>query len=377
MDSGVIPICHILKITGVAGSENHLLSLASGLDRSRYRLTFCLLTEREPDLTDYIVALEAVGVEVARLPIRADLDPPLLWRLARFLRVRRPDIAHTHLIHGDLYGTLAARLAGVPAVVSTKHNDNAFRRRGFYAWLDRALARQQDRIITISHHLKRFCVEVERLPAEKITPIHYGLDAGAFSCAGGDGADVRIEFGIAPDTPLIGVVGRLIEQKGHCYLLAALAHVVEALPAAHLLIAGDGALRPALEQQAADLGLAKRVTFAGWRGDVARIMAAIDVLAMPSLWEGFGLVLLEAMAASRPIVASQVSAIPEIVAHDETGLLVPPKDAAALARALLALLREPSRAQAMGRRGRQRLAQQFTVGRMVEQTQAVYESLLN
>ncbi|MFZ5918887.1 MAG: glycosyltransferase family 4 protein [Chloroflexota bacterium] len=372
----MIRVCHILKITGVAGSENHLLSLASGLDRRRYRFTFCLLTGREPDLTDYIAALEAVGVEVARLPIRADLDPPLLWRLARFLRTAKPDIVHTHLIHGDLYGTLAARLAGVPAVVSTKHNDNAFRRRGFYAWLDRALARQQDRIITISHHLKRFCVEVERLPAEKITPIHYGLDADAFLRVQ-SGEDVRHEFGIPSGAPLIGVVGRLIEQKGHRYLLAALAHVVEALPAAHLLIAGDGALRPALEQQVADLALAKRVTFTGWRRDVTRIMAAIDVLVMPSLWEGFGLVLLEAMAASRPVVASQVSAIPEIVAHGETGLLVPPKDAAALARALLTLLREPSRAQAMGRRGRQRLAQQFTVGRMVEQTQAVYESLLN
>ena len=370
-------IYHIFKITGVAGSENHLLSLASHLDRSRYRLTFCLLVEPEPDLSAYIAALETVGVKVVCFAIRADIDPPLLWRLARFLRARRPDIVHTHLIHGDLYGTLAARLAGVSAAVSTKHNDNAFRQRSFYAWLNRALARRQDRIITISHHLKRFCIEVEGLPEEKIVPIHYGLDSHAFLQADGGGDDLRATFGISPDVPLIGVVGRLTEQKGHRYLLEAFSQVIASLPSAHLLVAGDGKLRSALERQVARLRLMHHVTFAGWRQDVAQVMSTMDVLAMPSLWEGFGLVLLEAMAASRPIVASRVSAIPEIVAHGETGLLVPPQDVESLARALLALLSEPSRAHEMGQRGRRRLKEHFSVARMVEQTQAVYESLSN
>lgn len=369
-------LCHVFKITGVSGSENHLLTLASHLDRGRYRLTFCLLVEPEPDLAAYVAALEAVGVEVVCLPIGADLDPFLLWRLVRFLRASRPDIVHTHLIHGDLYGTLAARLAGVPVVVSTKHNDNAFRRRGFYARLDRNLARCQDRIITISHHLKQFCVEVEGLPADKIVPIHYGLDADAFlGCAGG-AAGVRAEWGVPAGAPLVGVVGRLTEQKGHAFLLDAFAEVAQALPSACLLVVGDGELRFELERQAARLGLGGNVTFTGRREDVSRIMIALDVLVMPSLWEGFGLVLLEAMAASRPIVASRVSAIPEIVTDGETGLLAPPGDSARLTDALLTLLRDPARAQEMGRRGRQRLAQQFTVARMVEQTQAVYESLM-
>lgn len=369
-------LCHVFKITGVSGSENHLLTLASHLDRGRYRLTFCLLVEPEPDLAAYVAALEAVGVEVVCLPIGADLDPFLLWRLVRFLRASRPDIVHTHLIHGDLYGALAARLAGVPVVVSTKHNDNAFRRRGFYARLDRNLARCQDRIITISHHLKQFCVEVEGLPADKIVPIHYGLDADAFLGRAGGAAGVRAEWGVPAGAPLVGVVGRLTEQKGHAFLLDAFAEVAQALPSACLLVVGDGELRFELERQAARLGLGGNVTFTGRREDVSRIMMALDVLVMPSLWEGFGLVLLEAMAASRPIVASRVSAIPEIVTDGETGLLAPPGDSARLTDALLTLLRDPARAQEMGRRGRQRLAQQFTVARMVEQTQAVYESLM-
>jgi len=202
------------------------------------------------------------------------------------------------------------------------------------------------------------------------------LDPGAFLQGVGEGADVRVELGMPADVPLVGVVSRLTEQKGHAYLLDAFAEVIQALPSAHLLVVGDGELRPALERQAARLGLQDSVTFTGRRADVPRIMMALDVLAMPSLWEGFGLVLLEAMAAGKPVVASRVSAIPEIVADGETGLLVPPKDPAGLARALLILLRHPAQAREMGRRGRQRLEQQFTATCMVEQTRAVYESLI-
>lgn len=368
-------VCHIFKITGVSGSENHLLTLASHFDRSRCRLTFCLLVEREPDLSAYVAALEAVGVEVVRFPIRADLDPLLLWQLVCFLRVQRPDVVHTHLIHGDLYGTLAARLAGVPFVVSSKHNDDVFRQQGFYVWLDRMLARRQNRIITISHHLKRFYVKVEGLPPGKIVTVHYGLAPGAFLRDTNDGANVRAEWGVPTDAPLAGVVGRLTEQKGHTYLLDAFAEVIRALPSACLLVVGDGELRSALERQATRLGLHGNVTFTGRREDVPRIMMALDVLVMPSLWEGFGLVLLEAMAAGKPVVASRVGAIPEIVADGETGLLVPPRDPESLARALLAVLYDPAQAGEMGWRGRQRLEQQFGVVRMVEQMQALYEGL--
>jgi glycosyltransferase involved in cell wall biosynthesis len=372
-----VKICHIFKITGVSGSENHLLTLASHLDRSRYRLTFCLLVERGPDLSAYVAALEAVGVEVVRFPIRADLDPLLLWRLMRFLRTVRPDIVHTHLIHGDLYGTLAARLTDVPVVVSTKHNDDAFRRNRFYAWLSRRATRWQDRIITISDHLARFSVEVEKLDADKITRIHYGLDGAAFRACVQDVASVRAEFRIPADAPLVGVVARLDSQKGHIYLLRAWVQVTAALPEARLLVVGDGPLRGELQQQTYDLGLEGSVIFAGRREDVPRIMAALDVVTLPSLWEGFGLVLLEAMAVARPIVASRVSAIPEIVVEGETGLLVPPRDVDALAAALIALLRDQQRATEMGRRGRVRLEQEFTLGKMIEATDRVYGDLDN
>jgi glycosyltransferase involved in cell wall biosynthesis len=190
-------------------------------------------------------------------------------------------------------------------------------------------------------------------------------------------ASVRAEFRIPADAPLVGVVARLDSQKGHIYLLRAWVQVTAALPEARLLVVGDGPLRGELQQQTYDLGLEGSVIFAGRREDVPRIMAALDVVTLPSLWEGFGLVLLEAMAVARPIVASRVSAIPEIVVEGETGLLVPPRDVDALAAALIALLRDQQRATEMGRRGRVRLEQEFTLGKMIEATDRVYGDLDN
>jgi glycosyltransferase involved in cell wall biosynthesis len=370
-------ICHIFKITGVSGSENHLLTLASHLDRSRYRLTFCLLVEREPDLSAYIAALEAVGVKVARFPIHADLDPLLLWRLVRFLRTRQPDIVHTHLIHGDLYGTLAAGLARVPHVVSTRHNDNTFRRWPLFGRLHNSVSKRQDHIITISEHLKRFTVEIEGVNPEKVTPIHYGLAPRQSADSMLAARAMRTELGIPDDALLVGIVARLTEQKGHTHLFAAWQQVMHVLPDAHLLVVGDGPLRDFLQTLAKDRNLTGSITFTGYRSDVPRIMSALDVMVLPSFWEGFGLVLLEAMSAGKPIVASRVSAIPEIVVDGETGLLVPPGDLHSLAQALLKVLQDPERGRRMGRKGRARLEREFGVEKMVCATEHVYDALLD
>ncbi|MEK6575905.1 MAG: glycosyltransferase family 4 protein, partial [Chloroflexota bacterium] len=211
--------------------------------------------------------------------------------------------------------------------------------------------------------------DVEGVPGSKIVRIHYGLDPATVTMRARPGA-LRSELGIGRDVPLIGAVGRLTEQKGLRYLIEALARVRRLAPDARLVIAGDGPLRGMLEAQAAPLGEAVR--FLGWRNDVPSVMADLDVLCVPSLWEGFGLVTLEAMALSKPIVASRVSALSEIVVHGETGLLAPPADSAALADAITPLLTDPARARAMGERGRARLEKEFTVQRMARQHAVVY-----
>lgn len=367
-------VAHISKVKGIAGSERHLLTLLPALACQGVEVTMLVLEEPGQPARSFCRALEQAAIPVERLPIRGHLDPSLLARLSARLRALRPEIVHTHLLHADLYGLPAARRAGVACAISSRHNDNPFRRNPLLGWANRRAMRYAMRVVAISHALARFVTEVERVEAERIVTIHYGLDPRAVRFD--DRASARAAFGLDPAAPVIGLFGRLIRQKGVDVLLEAFARLRADHPAACLLIVGDGVLRPALEAQAGRLGLDGAVTFTGWVEDGARLMPACDLIAIPSRWEGFGLVALEAMAAGRPLVASQVSALPEIVSDGETGLLVPPDDAGALAEALGALLADPARAAAMGAAGSARLASAFSVEKMVQATLALYHDVL-
>lgn len=369
-------VIHICKVTGVAGAENHLLTLLAGLRGRGIDARLLLLVEGGNPVEAMVAAAASRGIPAERSLIRADIDPVLLIRLARRLRTLQPDIVHTHLFHADLHGIPAARLAGVSRIVSSRHNDNAFRRRFPYRQINRFLWRLTMAGIGISAAITRFTIEVEGASPAQMTTIPYGLDStGAVDRAVARAA-LRSELGLPPDTLLAGIVCRLIEQKGVPYALEAFARVAARFPAAQLVIAGDGPLRPALEAQARELELAERIHFLGWRTDTAAIFAALDVFLMPSLWEGFGLVLLEAMAQSIPVIGSAVSAIPEVVADGETGLLCPPRDVDCLAAALGDLLADPDLRARLGAAGRTRLEERFTAERMVAQTAAVYERLM-
>jgi glycosyltransferase involved in cell wall biosynthesis len=280
---------------------------------------------------------------------------------------------HTHLFHADIYGTLAARLAGIRRLVSTKHGFNPWRRQRLYGWLDRLASGWQTRIITISDAIGQWLVQVERLPATKMSTIHYALDVEHFR------GDQRMSPALAAlSRPLVGTVTRLLHQKGVHILLDAFATCLRHMPQASLVVLGDGPERSALEAQARAHGMVQRVHFLGYMAtpDVSAIMRGLDIFALPTFGEGFGLVLLEAMAWGKPVVASQVLAIPEIVLHEETGLLVPPGDAASLAQALLRLMQNPALCHSLGMAGQRRVEQEFTVQRMVQQTVCLYDEIL-
>jgi len=296
--------------------------------------------------------------------------------LAVRLRDARPDLVHTHLIHADLYGIPAARWAGVRGVVSSRHNDDRFRRWLPVRVLSRWLWRQADAGIAISEAIRRFAIAYEGVSPQKIHTIHYGLDPASVHAPPDARTRLRQELGLPADAPLVGSVCRLIEQKGLDNALDGFAQVAAEFPAAHYAIAGDGPLRGALEAQAARLGVADRVHFLGWRADAPAIFAALDVLLAPSRWEGFGLVFLEAMALGVPVISTRVSAIPEVIADGETGWLVPPDDPAAIAGALRAALADPGERCRRGEAGRARLESQFTVDAMVERTLAVYRGVV-
>jgi glycosyltransferase involved in cell wall biosynthesis len=349
-------------VMGVGGSERHLLSLLPALRARGVDAHFLGLDDGDPD--PFYAQLDALGVPYDRLRAPRDLDPVLLVRMARLLRRQRPDIVHTHLVHADVYGGLASIFAG-STLVSTKHNDDPFRR-GSFRHLERLCARRTARIICITEALARFNVREVGLPEAKLVVVHYGLDE--LPAAWGPPGD----WHVPADTPLLLAISRLERQKGLDVAIEALARIRAAGSPATLLILGGGSLEAELRMLAEARGVAGATVFAGRTGDVAYWLERADVFVHPARWEGFGLVLLEAMLARLPIVASEVSSIPEIVVDGETGYLVAADDVARFADATSALLADPILRASFGEAALERARSQFSVERMAEGTLAVY-----
>jgi glycosyltransferase involved in cell wall biosynthesis len=370
-----LTVVHVQKFAGVAGSEGHLRQLPTTFDRARVEPRLLMLGHgADPRERDFVEALRAAAVRVDRLPIRLDIDPLLIARLWAWFRRERPDVVHTHLLHADVHAGPAARMAGVPVIISTKHNDDRFRRLALVGWMERALGSWTDRTITISDALRSFHLRQSGVDQSRVTTIHYGYDP--LPAAAPDPGDARRELGLPEDVPVILAVGRLVEQKGHDVLLRAVPLMRRTPAEPHVAIVGEGDRRTALAALARDLGIATRVHLMGWRGDVPRLMRAATLLAHPARWEGFGLVLLEAMAARLPIVATAVSAIPEIVETDQSGVVVPPDDPPALAQALDRLLGDPPLCARLADRAHRRLTAQFSPVRMVRAHEELYDAAM-
>ena len=371
-------VAHIIKVTRISGAERHLLVLLEALRQRGVDAHLLMLVEADKPMADMAREAQARGIPLRALTIQRDIDPSLVFKLRRALREIAPDIAHSHLIHGDLYGLCAAKLAGIGVLISSRHNDDQFRHHPVWRRISPWLWRATSGGIAISAAIKDFMIQVEGAPSDKIHVARYGLQETWVADAELRTARQRLtaELRLDEDALLLGIVCRLVEQKGIAYALRAFQRMRARFPAAHLVIAGDGELRSELEALAAELGSADHVHWLGWRSDAAAMIGAFDALLLPSLWEGFGLVLLEAMARRVPIIASRVSAIPEVVVHGETGLLVAPRDVDALAAAMTRLLADHALRQHMGLLGAARLEERFSVERMARETIAVYESSL-
>jgi len=365
-------IVHIIKATGIAGAEQHLITMLPELDRQSFDIYVIVLTEPKKPVDKLFRALHQVGVTTQRMIIKRHIDPSLVIKLILRLRDLAPSIVHTHLIHADFYGTIAARMAGVPAVISSRHNDDPFRTKSPLSVLLRIVNRYTDRFIAISERVRIFTIEHEKVPDCVVETVYYGLP---ISEQNREVIDARSEFGL-PKGPLLVCAARLTEQKGHKWLLRAFRSVVDQLPETSLLLLGDGPLRKHLEDTVIKLGISKNVRFAGWRTDVMDILPSTDLFVLASEWEGFGLALLEAMSLSLSIVATEVGGIPEVVLDGETGWLVKSKDSNALAGSILAALRSPHKMLECGRMGKLRVQNTFSVKKMIVDTEKIYNLLL-
>ena len=356
--------------------------LASNLNSDRYRVIVCCLYS----LGELGERLREQGIPVLVLNARSSANPLYLpqnldtiRRLQRLLRRERVQIVQTHEFFSGTLGRVAARLSGVPVTILMLHNKDRWKRTP-HVLIDRLLARWTDVIVANSHSVKEFTVRYEKLRADKFVVIHNGIDMNRFTCYPNQGLNKRAELGFEPDTPMLTIVGRLTAQKGHRYLMDALPVIRDRFPDLRLLIVGDDSphdvsTKEMIFQQVQALGLTDNVIFLGQRRDVPDILCATDLFVLPSLWEGFGLAVAEAMAAGKPVVASRVDGIPEVVEDGVTGILVPPQDPGALARAILFLLGNKQRAEAMGQAGRERIERCFTLNRMVSQWDELYQHL--
>ena len=377
---GGLRIAHIITRLDPGGSTESTLLMAAAFGPPNFESWIIHGPSRTgPAAADAAATLAAVRfaeIPALRREVAPFADARALLALYRLLRRGGFDIVQTHTSKAGFLGRTAARLARVPRILHTPHGHvfhgyfGPAATRAFIA-LERWAARFTERIITLTdaEATQHLALGIGR-PGQFVT-IPSGVDLARVRRAAAVARPLRAGLGLEADALLIGVASRLAPVKGLTHLVEAMPEILRRCPRAHLLIAGHGEERPALEAQAASLGVADRVRFLGFREDVEAVIAALDVFALPSLNEGMGRVLIAAMALGVPVVATRVGGVPDVVEDGRQGLLVPPADPAALAEAIAAILGDRMRAAAMGAMGRAR-AERFSLAVMLDRLAVLY-----
>jgi glycosyltransferase involved in cell wall biosynthesis len=361
-------------ITGldVGGAERQVVQLALAMSRRAWRTSVISLLEPRAFADD----LRGAGVPVHSLRMRRGrADPRAIWRLLRVLRAERPAVVHSHMVHANLLARVVRPLAGVPVLVGTAHSVAEGGRAREVAY------RATDFLGTLTTNVSRAGVEryvrVGAAPRRRIRFVPNGVDTGAFTPDAGVRARLRAELGAGARFVWL-CVARMEHPKQHRELLAAFRRVLDGGARAMLLLAGQGPDRGVLERSCEALGIGDAVRFLGVRDDVPDLMRAADGLVLASAWEGLPMVLLEAGAAALPVVASDVGGVSEIVVEGETGLLVPPSDAAALADAMAAIAALDAAARAaMGAGARRVVLERYDLEQVASEWERLYEQLLD
>lgn len=366
----------VMHFEEVSDTSGYFPQLAKWHDRDRYRMLFGTLHPMDPKLEAYMVG-QGVDRFSCGCQRRLDYGSGLL-RLARYLRRERVDILHTHLFEPSLVGLLAGAWAGTRTRVLTRHYSDYHTRiaKRWHVRLDRLCTRLAHVVIAVSQHTADHMVSEEGAPREKIHVVLNGIDFERVAPSGPDAAQrIRREFG-GTQANLLVVMARLHPEKGHSYLFRALPGLRRrvARPTV-LLVAGTGPFEADYRAEVAALGCGDMVRFLGFRPDPADLMAAADLLVLPSLAEAFGLVLAEALHLGTPVLATRVGGIPEIVDDGVDGMLVPPGDSGALEDALVTLLGDPQRRQRLARAGVTKVRERFGFVEMVRAYERVYDGL--
>lgn len=350
----------------IHGVARYFLETLPSFDPERVAVRLCVLSKPHaiaPTFASLGIPLQFLG--------SAKASPAAFGQIWRMMR--GADVLHVTGLKSMVLGRVAARLAGVPAIV---HIHDAYEIPGWIQPIEKALASWTQVAIVPSAALAPWAIEGYGMAPEQVRVLNNGIRLAPYATDFGDAAPkVRAGLGIAADAPVIGIVGRVVVGKGHAELLEAFSAIAAGNPDARLLIVGSGALDDQVGRRAAELGIAPRVVFAGYRTDVPVCLAAMDVVAVPVTGdEGFGFSALEAMAAGKPVVAFAKGALTEVIEDGESGVLVPAGDVAALAGALTRVVNDPDLRSRLGAGGRRR-AQHYAIDNHVRQLSELYEDL--
>jgi glycosyltransferase involved in cell wall biosynthesis len=381
-----IKVLRVIARLNIGGPAIHVVLLTAGLDRAHFESALVSGSENpgEGSMLDYARSHGVEPIIIPEIVGEFSLGPRELkavLQLYRMIRRERPHIVHTHTAKAGFVGRLAARLARVPVVVHTFHGHVLH---GYYSprktyllrRMERLLAGVSDRIIAVSEQVKRDLVSYGVAPAGHIQVVPLGLELGPFLKSVEWQGAFRRELRMDGRERLIGIVGRIFPIKNHRLFLEAAARVAKEDALARFIIVGDGVLRPEIEAYARDLGLVDRLIFTGWRRDLPRIYADLDVLAVTSNNEGTPVSAIEAMASGCPVVATRVGGLPDLIDEGETGYLVPPGDAAAVASALARLLTNTENARRMGQAARAAVQKRYAAERLISDVAGLYRDLL-
>lgn len=381
-----VKLVTIITRLNVGGPALMVIGLTRRLRQYGY-LPLLVTGEVGPDEADMQYVAREYGVMTVHIPelgrrIKWNDDFIAFWKLTSVLRRTRPAIVHTHTAKAGTLGRLAAFFCRVPVIVHTYHG-HVFH--GYFSsWqtqlvisVERWLARLSDKIIAISQSQQREIAERYRIaPANKIATVPIGFDLEQYLSLDGSVGGLRRELGLAGETPLVGIVGRLVPIKNHTLFLQSAAKICQRNSQVHFVIVGGGELEKELRGQAERLQISSRVHFLGWRQDLEEIYASLDVMVLCSINEGTPVVVIEAMAAGKPVVATSVGGLPDLIVDGQSGYLVPPGDAQGLAEGILPLLQDRDKALAFGQRGRESVRQRFTSARLAAEMDRLYRSLL-
>ncbi len=360
-----IKIFYVITSLGLGGAEKLLLYYLKNLDKKKYSLFVCCFREKPDDLIEEMSAY----AEIINLKIRNKFNPIAIFYIIKLLFKINPDIIHTHLFQPRVYATIAHLFYNRPIIVTQKHSIVNPKKHHIFMLFEMISILMNKKVIAISESVKKSLTKYELIPNNKIFVLPNCIDYQAFNKAS------NRPFIRKNDEIVVGTVGRLEKVKGIKYLLLSMKIILAKFPHVRLDIVGDGSQSDELKQISKNLGISNSVKFFGKFTDVIPFYSNMDIFILPSTLEGFGIVLLEAMAAGVPVIASDVDGIREVIVHRESGILIPSKNPDAIARAVIQLIENPELLKMLVENGLIR-AQLFDVREHVMKLESLYSNLL-